>query len=89
VAHREDAEFNFAYAVEAPFGIDDGLDEGRLLGADRRVVSGERGEAGFVKGEVVGGEQDGDLSALRDDVARPASDVGPVESWALARLALT
>ena len=47
---------------------------------------------GSVGGNVVRGEQDGlageaDLTALWEEMALPASVLGPVENWLLARLA--
>ncbi len=86
--------FDAAEAALDPLGGDEGVDKRELGGAGGFVVEEELGGEGFEFSGVFAGmmwDQASmpDLRALREEVALPSGEVGPVDFWALRRLAFS
>ena len=72
---------------QTPLGIGESLGQVLFVFADGRKALHEFGDVSFVYSGIVARQQDGAsgqavFTALRDDLALPVSDVGPVESCA-------
>ena len=85
--------FDAAEAALDPLGGDEGVYERELDGVRGMEVDHERGGEGFELGGVFAGDDvgpgvDSGFEGVERRVALPSGEVGPVDFWALRRLAL-
>ena len=84
--------FDAAEAALGPFGGDEGIDQGALVGVGGPVVEQEFGRErlefdGIFAADDVRPAWMPDLRAFREEAALPSGEVGPVDFWEFRRLA--